>query len=39
MLDMEVVKKLAHSGIGELATIVTLEHLGGMLLEKRPENL
>jgi len=25
MLDMEVVKQLPHAGIGELATIVTLE--------------
>jgi len=39
MLDMEVVKQLLHAGIGELATIVTLEHLGGMLLEERTEHL
>jgi len=35
MLDMEVVKQLLHSGISELAAIVTLEYLGGMLLEEQ----
>jgi len=39
MLDMEVLKQLLHLGIGELATIVTLEYLGGMLLEERTEHL
>jgi len=33
MLDMEVVKQL-HASIGELATVVTLEYLWGMLLEE-----
>jgi len=35
MLDMEVLKQLLHSGVSELATIVTLEYLWGMLLEER----
>jgi len=39
MLDMEVVKQLLHVGIGELAAVVALEYLGGMLLEERPEYL
>jgi hypothetical protein len=30
MLDMEVVKKLLHSGVSELAAVVTLEYLGGI---------
>jgi len=39
MFDMEVVKQLPHASIGELATVVTLEYLGGMLLEELPEYL
>jgi len=39
MFDMEVVKQLLHLGIGELATIVTLEYLGGMLLEEWTKHL
>jgi len=34
MLDMEVLKQLLHAGVGELTTVVALEHLGGMLLEE-----
>jgi len=39
MFDMEVLKQLLHVGIGELATVVTLEYLGGMLLEEQPKHL
>jgi len=39
MLDMEVVKQLLHAGIGEITTVSTLQHLGGMLLEKRPKHV
>jgi len=37
MFGMEVVKQLLHVGISELATIVTLEDLGSMFLEKWPK--
>jgi len=37
MLDMEVLKQLLHASIGELAAIVALEYLGGMLLEECPK--
>jgi len=39
MLDMEVIKQLLHEGIGELAAIVTLEELGGMLFEEWSKHL
>jgi len=39
MFDMEVVKQLLHSGVGELTAIATLEYLWGMLLEEWTEHL
>jgi len=39
MLDMEVLKQLLHAGVGELATVVALEYLWGMLVEERPKYL
>jgi len=35
--DMEIIKQLLHAGIGELATVVALEYLRGMLLEEQPK--
>jgi len=39
MFDMEVIKQFLHAGVSELATVVTLEYLGGMLFEERTEHL
>jgi len=39
MLYTEVVKQLLHLGVSELTTIVTLEHLWGMLFEEWTEHL
>jgi len=39
MFDVEFVKELLHVGVGELTPIVTLQHLGGMLLEEQPKHL
>jgi len=38
MFDMEVVKQLLHVAVGKLATVVALEDLGSMLIEKQPKH-